>query len=163
VEISCPEQEKEVTFVGGAVLDANGEPVMSGIVVAYDARSVPGDQHPWAKDLVTTANPKKWDVAKMGKKEWRDDWGGKWMNFAFEIYWFNVMMGSQDTYRHIEGAHPSLRTILEWSVWVESPSGERLSEIVTCKTYSHAKNPKGATEPDPEGGPPQCFIFFKLR
>ena len=30
--IDCPVQEKEVTWVGGAVLDANGEPVMEGIV-----------------------------------------------------------------------------------------------------------------------------------
>jgi len=163
VSIDCPEQEKEVTWVGGGVLDANGEPVMDGIVVAYDARSVPGDQHPWAKDLKTAADPKRWDVAKMGKKEKRDDWGGKWMNFAFEIEWYNPIMGNrQDTYRHVPG-DPNVHTVLEWSVWVESLGGEHLSEIATCKTYSHAKHAAGSDEPDPEGGPPQCFIVFKHR
>jgi hypothetical protein len=159
VSIDCPQQEKEVTWVGGGVLDANGEPVMDGIVVAYDAGSVPGNQHPWAEDLKGTADPKKWDVAKMGKKEWRDDWGGKWMNFSLELYWFNLIMASQDTYRHIEGAHPSVHTVLEWSVYVESPSGERLSDVATCKTYSHTLDPEDG-EPT---GPPQCFIVFKHR
>ena len=84
------------------------------------------------------------------------------MNFALEMYWFNPIMNAQDTYRHIQNAHPELRTTLEWSVWVESPSGEKLSDVARCKTYSHPKYPAGA-EPDPAGGPPQCFIVFKHR
>ena len=99
----------------------------------------------------------------MDKKERMPYWGGKWMNFAFEIYWFNVLANSQDTYRHIEGAHPSVHTVLEWSVWVESLSGEHLSDVAHCKTYSHPKKAAGVEGEDPEGGPPQCFIVFKHR
>jgi hypothetical protein len=162
VENYCPVPplSAEKTIVAGAVLDANGEPVMEGVVVAYDAASSPRNEHPWARDLQATGDPKRWDVAKMDKKEWRADWGGKWMNYQFEMEWYNVLMGgAQDAYRDIFGEHPSYRTTLDWSVWVESLSGERLSEIATCKTYSHPPDPD---DPEPNG-PTQCFIFFKLR
>jgi len=158
VLIDCPIQEKEVTWVGGGVLDANGELVMDGVVVAYDAASIPGNEHPWARVLESTDDPRRWDVAKMGKKEWPDDWRGKWMNFFFEIYWFNPIMGSQDTYRHVVG-DPNVHTVLEWSVWVESPSGVKLSDVAHCKTYSHPHDPD---DPEPNG-PPQCFIVFRHR
>jgi len=162
VRIDCPEQEKEVTWVGGAVLDANGEPIMDGIMVEYRTHSTVGEQTPWAKDLKSTANPWIYDVAKMGKKEWRDEWGN-WMNFYFEIEWYNPIMGNrQDTYRHVIGL-PQIHTTLEWWVWVVSPSGEQLSEQAYFKTYSHPVQAAGAKEPDPQGGPPQCYIVFKHR
>jgi hypothetical protein len=161
-ELNCPLEEPFVTFVGGAVLDANGNPVTDGIVVAYFTNSIPGNQNPWAKDLKGTADPWRWDVAKMDKVEPRPDWGeGKWMSFAFEIEWYSAMTGSQDTYRHVEGDQ-NVCTVLEWWVWVESPSGEQLSEKANFKTYSHMPYhvEKGIAS---EGGPRQCFVFFKHR
>jgi hypothetical protein len=160
VRIDCPQQEKEVTWVGGGVLDANGEPVMDGIVVRYFTASTRG-LTPWAKDLESTDDPWKYDVAKMGKKEWRDEWGG-WMNFYFELFWWNLTMNRQDTYRDVVG-EPRLHTTVEWWVWVESLSAEQLSEKANFKTYSHAVHAAGSEEPDPQGGPPQCFVVFKHR
>ena len=159
--ISCPEQEKEVTWVGGGVLDANGEPVMEGIVVRYFTLSS-GGKNPWAEALKSQPNPWKYDVAKMDKKEWRGEWGG-WMNFYFELLWNNPLMGwRQDTYRDEIGVS-WMHTTVDWDIWVESLSGEPLSEKANFKTYSHAKHAAGAKEPDPKGGPPQCFIVFKHR
>jgi protocatechuate 3,4-dioxygenase beta subunit len=52
VMISCPEQEEEATWVGGAVLDVNSEPVMEGVMVEYWTLSNRG-KTPWAEDLKT--------------------------------------------------------------------------------------------------------------
>jgi hypothetical protein len=167
VRIDCPEVEREVTWVGGAVLDVNGEPVMEGIVVHYSTLSTRG-KAPCARDLEHLGQPGcyKWDVAKMGKKEWRDGWGG-WMNFGFELWYWNLIMNRQDTYRD-PGTKESvgggwMHTTVDWDVWVESLSGEQLSDKAHCKTYSHAVHAAGEEEPDPEGGPPQCYIVFKHR
>jgi hypothetical protein len=169
VSIDCPEVEREVSWVGGGVLDANGEPVMGGIAVRYSTLSTRG-KTPWARDLEGTADPWKWDVAKMDKREQRHDWGGKWMNFGFELWYWNLIMDRQDTYRD-PGTEESvgggwMHTTVEWWVWVESLSGEQLSEKAYCKTYSHPKWQAGNPEQnaaDPEGGPPQCFIVFQHR
>jgi hypothetical protein len=53
--------------------------------------------------------------------------------------------------------------MVDWDIWVESPSGEQLSEKAHCKTHSHAVHAAGADEPDPKGGPPQCYIVFQQR
>lgn len=160
-EISCPQREEFVTWVGGGVVNANGEPVMDGVVVAYQNISTPGNKEAWAPALAGTGDPKRWDVAKMGKLELRADWGGKWMNFEFDIPWFSAMTGSRDTWRHVEGDQ-HVWTVLEWWVWVESPTGEQLSEKANFKTYSHT--PKHVEEGLAEqGGPPQCFIVFRHR
>lgn len=161
VRIDCPEVEREATWVGGAVLDANGEPVMGGIMVEYRTLSNRG-KTPWAEDLKTQPNPWVYDVAKMDKKEWRDDWGG-WMNFYFDLVWYNPIMGyHRDTYRD-ELDVSWMHTTVDWDVWVVSPSGEQLSEKVHCKTYSHAKHAAGVDGEDSQGGPPQCYIVFQQR
>ncbi len=162
VNVSCPQVEAFVTFVGGAVLDANGNPVMDGVVVAYQNISTPGNVEAWVPDLVGTGDPKRWNVAKMNKLEQRPDWWGGWMNFAFDLPWYSAMSGgARDTWRHIEGDQ-HVWTALEWWVWVESPSGEQLSEKANFKTYSHTREQveDGLAE---QGGPPQCFVFFKHR
>jgi len=157
VSIECPDQEKEVTWVGGSVLDANGEPIMDGIMLRYFTLSDRG-KNPWATNLEGTDDPWKYDVAKMDKKEQRNDWGGKWMNFYFELFWWSLIMNSQDTYRDEIGV-AWMHTVVEWWVWVESPSGEQLSEKANFKTYSHTRDPDDS---DPTG-PPQCFVVFKHR
>jgi len=162
---SCPDQEKEATWVGGGVIDANGEPIMQGFMVEYRTLSNRG-KTPWAEDLKTQPNPWVYDIAKFGKLEQRGDWGGNWMNFYFDLVWHNPDMEyRRDTYRD-EPDVTWMHTIVEWWVWVVSPSGEQLSEKASFKTYSHptwqAGNPT-QKEPDPQGGPPQCFVVFKHR
>ena len=107
----------------------------------------------------------------MGKKEPRYDWGGKWMNFGFELWYFNLIMSRQDTYRDPGTAESVgggwMHTWVDWEVWVESLSGEQLSEKARCRTYSHPRFQAGLEQqpdcgPD-ECGPPQCFIVFKHR
>lgn len=168
VRIDCPEQEKEITWVGGAVLDANGEPVMGGVMVRYQTISTRG-KTPWAKDLQTEPDPWLYDIAKMDKKERRDDWG-EWMNFYFELWYFNLVMNRQDTYRDPgtddQAGGQWMHTWVDWTVWVVSPSGEQLSEKAQFRTFSHPKWQAGnptQREPDPDGGPPQCFVVFKHR
>jgi hypothetical protein len=163
VRVDCPQAEKEVTWVGGAVVDANGEPIMGGVVVRYFTLTN-RDKNPWATNLEGTEDPWKYDLAKMDKNEWSDYWGAQW-NFYFELFWWNLVMNSQDTYRDEVGVQ-WMHTTVEWWVWVESPSGEQLSEKANFKTYSHpvwqANNPV-QKEPDPDGGPPQCFVVFQRR
>jgi hypothetical protein len=162
--IDCPEVERDMTWVGGGVVNANGEPVMEGIVVRYFTLSTRG-LNPWADELKASDDPWKWDVAKMDKKELRNDWGGNWMNFSFTLTWFNLITSRNDTYRDVVGVQ-ALHTTVEWWVWVESLSGEQLSEKANFKTYSHPKWQAGnpaQNEPDPQGGPPQCFVVFKHR
>jgi hypothetical protein len=162
--LSCPEQEKEVTWVGGAVVGANGEPIMEGFRVRYQNSSNRGKTK-WATNLEAEPDPWVYDIAKFGKLERRDDWQGNWMNFYFELFWWNLVMNRQDTYRDEVGVQ-WMHTIMEWWVWVESSSGEQLSEKANFKTYSHpvwqAGNPT-QKEPDPDGGPPQCFVVFQHR
>jgi hypothetical protein len=162
---SCPEQEKEATWVGGGVIVANGEPIMQGFMVEYRTLSNRG-KTPWADDLKTQPNPWIYDIAKFGKLEQRSDWGGNWMNFYFDLVWHNPDMEyRRDTYRD-ELDVTWMHTIVEWWVWVVSPSGEQLSEKASFKTYSHPKWQAGnptQKEADPDGGPPQCFVVFKHR
>ncbi len=165
VSIDCPQQEKEVTWVGGGVVDANGEPIMEGVRVRYQNLSNRG-VNKWATNLETEPDPWVYDIAKFGKLEKRDDWGGNWMNFYFELFWWNLVMNRQDTYRDEVGVQ-WMHTTMEWWVWVESLSGEQLSEKAYFKTYSHPTYQAGLEQqpdcgPD-ECGPPQCFIIFKHR
>jgi len=168
VRLDCPQAEKEVTWVGGAVLDANGEPVMGGVMVRYQTISTRG-KTPWAKDLQTQPDPWLYDIAKMDKNEWSDYWQSRW-NFYFELWYWNLIMDRQDTYRDPGTTEDAgggwMHTWVDWTVWVVSPSGEQLSEKAEFRTFSHpvwqAGNP-AQKAPDPEGGPPQCFVVFKHR
>jgi hypothetical protein len=152
--------------VGGGVINANGEPIMEGVMVEYRTLSNRG-KTPWSEDLKGEPNPWIYNIAKMGKLERRDDWGGNWMNFYLELKWYNPLMGyHQDTYRDELDAS-WMHTAVEWWVWVVSPSGEQLSEKANFKTYSHPTYQEGLEQqPDCEPGqcgPPQCFVVFKHR